>query len=52
MKKIKRGKEKNGKKNSHICICKHCTQGMATHQLVESNKTLIIERKMEQLRDV
>lgn len=30
----------------------HCTQWMATHQLVESNRSLKTERKMDQLMDV
>ena len=49
---IKRDKEKMGRKPTNpICTCKHCTQWMATHQLVERNRSLKTERKMDQLVD-
>lgn len=34
--------------NRLICTCKHCVQWVITHQLMESNRSLKIETKMNQ----
>lgn len=42
---IKRDNEKRRRKPiNHICTCQCCTQRMATHRLVESNRSLKTER--------
>lgn len=42
---------KKWKEKQLICTCEYCTQWMATHHLVESNRWLKIEKKMNQWMD-